>query len=187
MVYIYTIKCPKTNLVRYVGKTINTKERFKKHLSENNNTLKSKWIKGLRSSGLVPVFDIIDECGKENWQDKERAYIILFKSLGANLLNQMPGGEGGPTMLGKKLTKDQRDKISNSKKGKPNKGVSVYNKMTKSKSINQYDMFGNFIMSHKSINDAAKHIGRCSRRIQMMVSSKGKTVNHVGGYRFSIS
>lgn len=38
----------------------------------------------------------------------------------------------------------------------------------------------------KTKNDAAKAIGRSSRRIQMMVTGTGKKVNQVGGYCFSM-
>lgn len=169
-------------MVRYVGKTINQTERFRKHLTENNGTLKSKWVKGLRSQGLRPVFEIIDTAG-DDWQEKERSYIRLYKSMGANLLNQMPGGEGGPTMKGKKLTAEQRQKITDSKIGKPNTGAAHSNKVNKGKMVFQYDLQGNFIATHLTINDAAKAIGRSSRRIQKMVN--GEAVNHVGGYRFS--
>jgi hypothetical protein len=182
MVTLYSINCPKSGLVRYVGKTINRDERFRKHLSENNGTLKSKWVMGLRSQGLSPVFEIIEECLDSEWQEKERAYIRLYKSIGANLLNQMPGGEGGPTMKGRKLTADQRQKIADSKIGKANKGAADSNKVNKGKVVLQYDLGGNYIATHLTINDAAKSIGRSSRRIQKMVN--GDRVNHVGGYRF---
>lgn len=185
MVFIYTISCPVSGLVRYVGKTNNTKERFRKHLSENNQTKKSRWIKGLKNKGLKPVFEIIDECTECDWQEKERQYIKVFKSVGANLLNEMPGGEGGATMKGKKLSKEQVQKIIDSKIGKANPSTAITNKLHKGYAINQHDLSGNLIASHQSINDAAKHINRSSRRIQMMLSGTGKTVNHVGGYRFS--
>jgi hypothetical protein len=186
-IYIYVIKDPRTNLVRYVGKAKDCKERFRKHLTENNGTLKSKWIKGLRLKGLTPVFEIIDECSAAEWEARERGYIRLFKSLGATLLNMMPGGEGGPTMKGRKLTDEQRAKITASKIGRPNKGAALSNKENKGIKIDQYDLNGNYIATYSSIREAAIAIGRDCRRIQAMVTGKpmgNKTVNHVGGFKF---
>ena len=186
IVYIYTISDPVTGLVRYVGKTISPKERFRKHLTSKKLTTKlSRWIKGLSNKGLKPVFEIIDSCTESDWQSKERQYIIVFKSIGADLLNQMPGGEGGQTMLGKKLTPEQRMKISISKIGKPNPSARLSGR-TNSKPVNQYDLSGNLIKEHDSIRDAAKYINRSQRRIQLMINGGRKTVNHVGGYTFSL-
>lgn len=187
MVYIYTINCPTTGLVRYVGKTKDTKNRFRKHLTQKNNTKKCRWITGLKNKGLKPVFEIIDQCGESDWQQLERGYIKLFKSIGANLLNELPGGEGGATMLGKNLTDEQKAKISKANTGKLRQDLATYNKTAKSYKINQYDLYGNYVATHDSIRDAAKAINRSTRRIQMMVTGKGKTVNQVGGYRFSMS
>lgn len=185
-IFIYTLNCPITGLVRYVGKTNNIKERFRKHISERNKTKKCKWIIGLKNKNLKPQFEVIDECGSDNWQDVERGYIKLFKSFGAELLNQMPGGEGGATMLGRNLTNEQRQKISASKIGMKREDLIMINKVSKGYRINQYDLSGKLISTHMTINDAAKAIGRSSRRIQMMVTGTGKKVNQVGGYCFSM-
>lgn len=184
-IVIYVIKCPFTGMVKYVGKTKDTKERFRKHLSENNDTRKSKWVRGIKAKGSVPLFEIIDEVDEANWEEAERSYIRLFKSLGADLLNHLPGGEGGPTMLGRKLTDEQRAKISASKTGKKRPWLIQVNKERLSTRVRQYDLDGNFIKEHGSITDAARFINRDQRRIWMMVTGKGKKVNQVGGYRFS--
>lgn len=141
----------------------------------------------LKNKGLQPIFDVIDECDENKWQDAERNYIKLFKSVGANLLNQLPGGEGGATMNGKFLTTDQKNKISKSKSGKKRFDLAILNKSNKGYKISQYDLEGNFIKNHTSIKDAAKEIGRSDRRIQMMVTGTGKRVNQVGGFRFSMT
>lgn len=180
---IYTISDPITLLVRYVGKTKCIKERFRRHLTENNKTYKSKWIKGLRFKGLKPVFEIIDECEEGYWEQMERFYIRLFKSLGAILLNQLPGGEGGQTMLGRKLTPEQSKKISLSKIGKKNPATAKYNVITKGIKIGRYDLLGNLLEVHPSIRHAAGIIGRDSRRIQLMIKNTSG-INHVGGYKF---
>lgn len=186
-IFIYSISDPSTNLVRYIGKTKDVKERFRKHLTENNKTRKSKWMKGLRSKGLKPVFEIIDECLISDWQEKEIGYIKLFKSIGADLLNQARGGEGGATMLGRKLTAEQCKKISDSKIGKPNKGAAVANKIHKGYPVYQKDLNGNILASYLSVNEAAQAINRSARRIQAQVNGdliRGLKVKTVGGYVF---
>jgi hypothetical protein len=186
VIYIYTLSDPESNLVRYVGKTNNPTERLRKHYTENNNTFKSKWVAGLRNKGLKPLFEIIDECSPDNWEQLERFYINLYKSLGARLTNILPGGEGGQTMLGKKLTKEQIEKIVKSKTGKANPTTAINNKQTKGFKVAQYDLKGNYIATHDSIRDAAKAINRCDRRIQAMLNGNSlKAINHVGGYKFS--
>lgn len=185
MIFIYTISDPISGLVKYVGKTKCPKERFRKHLSERNNTYKSKWITGLRNAGLEPVFEIIDECEESEWQIKERFYIRFYKSIGAILTNIMEGGEGGPTMKGRKLTIEQRAKISASKKGKIKPALGKTNTLTKGCPVVRTDMQGNVIEVHPSIRHAAKSINRADRRIQMMLTGNGKKVNHVGGFKFS--
>ena len=107
--------------------------------------------------------------------------------MGAKLLNHTKGGEGGDTMSGRKLTQEQSLKISLSKIGKKRNDLSVNNKALKGDKIDQFDLEGNFINSHLSIKDAAKSINRSDRRIWMMLTGKGKKVNHVGGFVFKYS
>lgn len=179
--------CPDTESVVYVGKTINLKERIKKHLTAKKLTKLWGWIAKLRERGLKPSFEILDTCTEDNWQDMERHYIKLYKSFGAKLLNQLPGGEGGPTMKGRFLTEEQRKKISDSKRGKPNPAAKYTKKLT-SIPVYQFDMNGNMIAKHDSIRAAGRAIGRSQRRIQIMVRGGGKKkVNQVGGYLFSSS
>lgn len=157
-VYIYTLTDPRTGLVKYVGKTNDPAYRLRKHLTEKNNTYKCQWVKGLKALGLQPILEIIDECSLSDWEQKERFYIRLYKAIGANLVNTLPGGEGGATMLGKKLTKEQREKIAASKLGKINSGAAKSNKINKGYRVSQFDLSGNLIAIHESLRDAASRI-----------------------------
>jgi hypothetical protein len=186
-VFIYSLIDPTTELVRYVGKTCDPTSRLRKHLTEKNKTFKCQWIKGLKAKGLQPKMEILDECEASNWEEKERFYIRLFKAVGATLVNTLPGGEGGATMTGKRLTEEQRAKITASKLGKSNTGAAQSNKIHKGYTVNQYDLSGNLVAVHGSIRDAAIAVNRNPRRIQTMISGKkvnGKSVNHIAGYRF---
>ena len=95
--YIYILLCPASQQVRYVGKTVNPRKRYNNHISPDNNYYVSRWIKKLKSKGLKPIFEIIDEI-TENWEFWEQHYISLFKSWGYKLTNLTNGGEG---VLGK--------------------------------------------------------------------------------------
>lgn len=93
---IYTLSCPKSYDVRYVGKTNNPEQRLKAHNNKarDKNTHKRNWIIKLKNEGLKPIFTIIDEVPLDNWQYWEKFYISKFKQLNCDLVNYSDGGEG---------------------------------------------------------------------------------------------
>lgn len=113
-VFIYALKDPRTEEIRYIGKTKNLRERMQKHCSnlskEHNHRV--CWIRQLQRLGLQPQVEIIDEVSIEEWPSWEVAYIEFFRSVGCNLVNCTSGGEGinNPTA-------EVRAKISAAKKG----------------------------------------------------------------------
>ena len=71
--YIYTLSCPETGNIRYVGKSNDPKSRFRKHLKMvDNNQLKNHWISKLISNDLIPILTIIDEVDINEWKEKEK-------------------------------------------------------------------------------------------------------------------
>lgn len=183
-IVIYSISCPNTGEVRYIGKSKDFKTRVRKHLSATLKTRTSKWIHSLDKK---PIFDVIDEVSEYNWQDAEKGYIRLFKSIGCTLYNHTIGGEGGNTMGGRKLTAEQCKKISDSKIGKPNPNAGKWAKENKSFKVAKYNLEGEYICSYDSIVDAAKDINRNSRKIQAMLKHghlNGKIIHSVGGFKF---
>jgi hypothetical protein len=82
------------NIPFYVGKTTKVTSRKSHHKKNKNGYL-----------------EIIDEVPTDEWMFWEKHYISLFKSWGFILENKNNGG-GGSTFL----TKEQKEKISNSKK-----------------------------------------------------------------------
>lgn len=97
---IYTLKDPRTDLVRYVGQTIvNPNNRYAQHMYQWKRSKKlthvNSWIKALYDLNLKPVLEIIeDNINKENLNTKEIETISLFKSCGALLCNHTIGGAG---------------------------------------------------------------------------------------------
>jgi group I intron endonuclease len=111
MVYIYSLNCPITNNPKYIGKSVNIKDRLYKHLKEDKGNLKCMWIKSLKNKGLKPTIEQIDAVPESEWQFWEQYYISLFKSWGFELKNGDLGGLGGGRML-----RETKDKISKSHK-----------------------------------------------------------------------
>lgn len=118
---IYFLIDPRTNEVRYVGKTTKSlnKRLFNGHLKDKNKTHKTNWINFLKKQGLIPEIKLIKTCKNEELCNfSEKFYIKLFgradKNTG-NLVNSTDGGEGTP---GKILTDETKNKIGSSNKGK---------------------------------------------------------------------
>jgi hypothetical protein len=93
--FIYTLSCPISGDVRYVGKANNPRERYSKHNKMcDNNQIKNEWIKSLLDSNLKPVLTIIDEVKISQWKEMEKFYIKKYKDLGCKLTNISGGANG---------------------------------------------------------------------------------------------
>lgn len=117
-IFIYTLSDPKTNQIRYIGKTTRSLlKRFKEHLRDKNQTHKVNWIKKLKSENLFPIIELLDEIPENEWRFWEQHYICLYKSWGFNLTNLDNGGDG-PDMW----TEAMKQKISIARKNVPPRG-----------------------------------------------------------------
>jgi hypothetical protein len=116
-VFIYALVDPRTQEVRYVGKTACTEERLRGHLYETQtkHTYKGKWLAQLRREGLKPELVILEEVPEEVWQDAERRQITLYRAAGARLTNGTDGGEGP---LGRVCSPETRGRMSVAQVGK---------------------------------------------------------------------
>jgi len=110
---IYTLSDPRTDMVRYVGKTDHLEKRLSQHLSLSTGSHKSSWIKSLKSAGIKPEMVVIDKVPVEDWEFWEMHYIKFFKSLGAKLVNGTEGGQGDAIVF----TDAAKKKMSDSTKG----------------------------------------------------------------------
>lgn len=91
---IYSLNCPITNEIRYIGKTsINPSKRFSNHLKSREKSKKAIWIKELISQNLLPILKEIEYCDNNKWVEREIYYIKKYSNL--NLLNENKGGGGG--------------------------------------------------------------------------------------------
>lgn len=93
MAYIYVLKDPVTEKIRYVGKTICIEARLSSHLSESKRGTKNHrydWIRSLIP--LIPKIEVIEECVDTEWEERERFWIKKLLNEGHNLCNGTKGG-----------------------------------------------------------------------------------------------
>lgn len=137
--YIYVLKDPTSDEVRYVGKTVKPiQQRFRLHIWEAKNggrTRKNNWIKSLLNQGLLPTIECIEVVEGDSWVDREKHWISHYRKFG-NLTNHTDGGEGlaghrhseetklkmsinnGKPMTGKTMPEETKKKISSTLKGR---------------------------------------------------------------------
>lgn len=197
-VFIYCIKCPITNEIKYIGQTRQGKKRFHQHITEskkNNRYPLYRWMKKLEEK---PIFEIIEECDLDNLNEREEFWI---KEIGIdNLYNicetagkiDITENHNSKLLKGKRLSdyygKDIaikiRKKISNSLKGEKNpnyNGATVTDewreKQSKAQSkvpIDILDLDMNVIASFRNSKDAGKFLNVTSKTIRMAKSHKYK-------------
>lgn len=93
--YIYALTESINDKIRYIGKSNNPKKRYNIHtFYEKGKNYKNSWIKSLKNKGLIPNIKIIEECDKNNWQEREIFWINFYKNAGARLTNLTNGGDG---------------------------------------------------------------------------------------------
>ena len=113
--YIYCLKDPIDDKVKYVGKSDTPFKRFKGHLAKHkyNITKKNNWIKKLLSLEKKPILEILDVVPDNEWSFWEKYWIGLFKTWNIELYNLTNGGDGGN--FGLFINKKISEKLKNRK------------------------------------------------------------------------
>lgn len=143
---IYVLKDPKTQEIRYVGKTTQSLvARLGQHIGDSKKCKNHRafWIKKIIDSGTLPIIEEIDSCPYEESANLEIYYIAKYKAEGYNLVNDTDGGEGN---LG---LKQKEESILKRKQTLRSLTPEVY----------QYDLNGKFIKKWSSAAEAAEKLG----------------------------
>lgn len=103
----YFLIDPRDNKIKYVGRTVNEKNRFRHHIYEakkNNRNKKERWIMYLLRRNLKPIMKVAYElnCSLEEAIKTEKALIKNLLRKGYNLKN-MPDNYNGSLLTGKKV------------------------------------------------------------------------------------
>jgi hypothetical protein len=93
--YIYVLRDPRDNAVRYVGRTKNLKGRFQQHLYNKSDGsfvhARREWIQEVRSVGLRPLLEVVETLrapvDEALVSERERRWIFHFYQQGAALTN----------------------------------------------------------------------------------------------------
>jgi hypothetical protein len=119
---IYALIDPRTDDIRYVGKTNQPlPRRLSAHLIEKSKCHRCNWISELKRFGLVPLIEIIEEVKEGiNWQEREIFWIKHLRIVGFNLTNNTSGGDGVPD-----LPKETREKIRRASLGRKHKPETI--------------------------------------------------------------
>jgi transcriptional regulator with XRE-family HTH domain len=93
--YVYLLKCPVENIVRYVGQTYSVEIRYRQHLTcKSTNIYKNNWIKNLKAQGLKPIIEIVCEGDFDYINQQEKIIIAHYRDLvGKKLVNMREGGD----------------------------------------------------------------------------------------------
>ncbi len=169
---IYTLNCPKSGFIRYVGISNNPIRRYGEHLSYkyDSNKHKTNWINSLKNNSLKPSIKILEsEITHEEALKKEIKYISMFKSLGYNLVNICKGGRITPSRLGSKASSETIEKMYNSS---PSKKV-VY----------QYTKDGILVGFFNGVREACRKTGIDHRSIAQ-VAARSETRKSAGGFKW---
>jgi hypothetical protein len=111
--YIYELLDPRTNEVRYVGKTKNLKKRYNAHLSNlGSMTKKTSWIKSLKAKNLKPIMRVIAVTTEKHINNSEISYI----KNSSNLTNGTCGGDGQSNMSAETRAKIRLTKFMQGKR-----------------------------------------------------------------------
>jgi len=177
-IYIYTLKDPITNEIRYIGQTVNPSRRLNRHINNSKNLEDKRHINNwIRNINQNPIMDIIEICDYSIRNSREEYWINYYKDKGYNLCNSSNGGAGAginnTNCLHRVLSEHTKSKISISNKGRKFHGKPI---LSNNKKVYQYDKQLNLINSYNSIKDATVSTGlnrtTIRRNIQKISSSK---------------
>jgi len=154
--YIYALKCPIINKIRYIGQTIQKPSyRYNNHLNEikkpRYNTKKVNWLKKVLRNNLLPeliILEEIDNCTKELLDNREIYWITQNKNL--PLVN---GNDGGFNVC---------------------KAIQKYQKRTIDRKVYSFNEHTKEIIEYENVKNAASIVDCKSSNIPKAIFIKGR-------------
>ncbi len=181
-IYIYGLKCPEKDVIRYIGKSKKPKSRYSTHLSHTkakryDNIHLYRWIAKLLRNNLKPELVILDTCSNHNWKDREKAWI---SKIGLdNLLNMNEGGIEPPDCTGRVWSEEHKKLFSEQKKGKPqwvNKPHPLLGKEHPAKGQKRSKEFCELMRKRALENNGMKGKKQPKERIEQMIKINSKPI-----------
>ncbi len=111
--HIYALIDPRTDIIRYIGKSDDPHRRLSEHLSLLSSTYKARWLAQLAAAGLLPEIRVLEECVVGAWEERERWWIKLGRLIWP-LTNATAGGEGAASQP---LSELHKTRIGQARKG----------------------------------------------------------------------
>lgn len=104
--YFYVLKDPRDGLIKYVGRTVDKKNRFRNHIYEskkNNRTKKERWIVSLLRRNLKPEMEVFFEleCSLNEAIELEKIFVLNYSK--KYELKNMPDNYLGAVLTGTKV------------------------------------------------------------------------------------
>lgn len=87
---IYSLSCPVTNQIHYIGKSTQGMLRPMQHLTVSHSIKIQEWVDDLRILGHAPTINVVEYIlGSEDLDERERYWIQKELKKGSVLLNSM--------------------------------------------------------------------------------------------------
>lgn len=99
----------KLNGMCYIGQSVDISSRWQQHLTPNKSGIGT----ALAKEPELFTFEILEECSKEELNDREKHYIQVYNCIHPNGYNKTNGGSSGSI-----VSEEVRKKISEAKTGK---------------------------------------------------------------------
>ena len=185
MYYVYALIDPITNLPFYVGKGKTSNNRHKDHLSDRRgkeNRLRWKHICDLRKSGLEPRVDIL----LENIQDEREAYdqesefIRQYGKIidGTGILTNIVDDARPPSWKGRIKSKEHRENLSKSHLGKKLSPETIQKISDTKKANGTYGISGMAGKNHNQENKEKLRLARLGSTMSLDSSAKKSASLH---------
>lgn len=121
-VQLYCLRCPITNLIRYIGyTTLELEKRLRFHInsskSNDKHTHRGKWILKLLSKGVRPLIEHLVTYDTVEQAKKVEVLLIKHYKQFCKLVNGTDGGDG---RTGHKVSEEGRRRMTEYRTGRPN-------------------------------------------------------------------